>query len=170
MSKPLIQRKGSNQIFQARLNSKTVPIADEKVRRQKRRREDADGVNDQRKRISTAEEEVRDHQKQIKLEYEEKSKPAPGCSFWGNQEEKALKIKKESKEEPANERFKFVMEVIQPALNHIKGDVRTSLKVIEAINVLEEEAQGRLREQIKLEQEASFATKQEYFEDDKNSF
>ena len=170
MSKPLIQRKGSNQIFQARLNSKTVPIADEKVRRQKRRREDADEVNDQSKRKSTAEEEGRDHQKQIKLEYEEKSKPAPGCSFWGNQEEKALKIKKESKEEPANERFKFVMEVIQPGLNHIKGDARTSLKVIEAINVLEEEAGGRLREQIKLEQEASFATKQEYFEDDKNSF
>ena len=75
-----------------------MPIADEKVRRQKRRREDADGVNDQSKRISTAEEEGRDHQKQIKLEYEEKtpekSKPAPGCSFWGNQEEKALKIKK----------------------------------------------------------------------------
>ena len=159
-----------------------MPIADEKVRRQKRRREDADGVNDQSKRISTAEEEGRDHQKQIKLEYEEKtpekSKPAPGCSFWGNQEEKALKIKKELKEGPANERFKFVMEVIQPALNHIKGDPRSSLKVIEAINVLEEEAGGRLREQIKLEQEASFAPKQEapfapkqeYFEDDKNSF
>ena len=62
------------------------------------------------------------------------------------------------------------MEVIQPGLNHIKGDARTSLKVIEAINILEEESQGRLREQVKLEQEASFTLKQEYLEEEKNSF
>ena len=74
-----------------------MPIADEKVRKQKRRREDGDGVNDQSKRISTAEEEGRDHQKQIKLEYEEKSKPAPGCSFWEMRRRKLSKLRRSRK-------------------------------------------------------------------------
>ena len=154
-------------------------IVGERIKEQteKKRKRDDDPPEDDSH--STVEEEGECQEKRVKLEYAEKapsedklySNPEPGCSSWASQgtrlERTTLEVKKEMKEQ-ADEKFKFVMEVIQPGLNHIKGDPRTSSKVIEAIQVLEEEAGGRLREHIKPKQEDSSGPKGEYFEDHKN--
>ena len=155
-----------------------------KEQTEKKRKRDDDPPEDDRDSTlnishSAVEEEGECQEKQIKLEYAEKapsedklySNPEPGCSSWAShgthQETTTLEVKKEMKEQ-ADEKFKFVMEVIQPGLNHIKGDPRTSSKVIEAIQVLEEEAGGRLRKHKKPKQEDSLGPKLEYFEDHKN--
>ena len=161
-------------------------IVGERIKEQteKKRKRDDDPPDDDRDSTlnnsrSAVAEEQEYQEKRIKLEYAEKapseeslySNPEPGCSSWASQgarqETTTLEVKKEMKEQ-ADEKFKFVMEVIQPGLNHIKGDPRTSSKVIEAIQVLEEEAGGRLREHIKPKQEDSSGPKGEYFEDHKN--
>ena len=153
-------------------------ILGERIKEQteKKRKRDDDPPEDHRNNSHSAVEEEGEHQeKRIKLEYAEKapseeslySNQEPGCSSWASQgarqETTTLEVKKEMKEQ-ADENFKFVMEVIQPGLNHIKGDPRTSSKMIEAIKVLEEEAGGRLRKHKKPKQEdSSLGPKGEYF-------
>ena len=115
-------------------------IVGERIKKQtekKRKRDDNPPEDDRDLTLnishSAVEEEGECQEKQIKLEYAEKApceeslynNPEPGCSSWASQgarqETTTLEVKKEMKEE-ADEKFKFVMEVIQPGLNHIKGE------------------------------------------------
>ena len=91
----------------------------------------------------------------------------------------SFQVKEELDEDQRpSENYKLAMRIIQEGLNHIKRDPTTPSKVIGAIKVLEDEANGNRSamtnfedkanenggEQIKLEQKESTDHKEEYFE------
>ena len=109
--------------------------------------------------------------------------PRPGCSFWPSQgashKEKTLSMKKCSGKDTfdaevkvkkekncPSERYRMVMKIIEEGLSQIKREPGASLKVIRAVQMLEEEVNGDLEDDIKPEQKEPFEQKGEYLECD----
>ena len=75
-----------------------------------------------------------------------------------------VKVKKEKN--CPSERYRMVMKIIEEGLSQIKREPGASLKVIRAVQMLEEEVDGDLEDDIKPEQKEPFEQKEEYFECD----
>ena len=75
-----------------------------------------------------------------------------------------VKVKKEKN--CPSERYRMVMKIIEEGLSQIKREPGASLKVIRAVQMLEEEVNGDLEDDIKPEQKEPFEEKGEYFECD----
>ena len=103
----------------------------------------------------------------------------PGCSFWPSQGASTLSMKncsgndtfdadvkvKKEKNCPS-ERYRMVLKIIGEGLTQIKREPGASLKVIRAVQMLEEEVNGDLEDDIKPELKEPFEEKGEYFECD----
>ena len=107
----------------------------------------------------------------------------PGCSFWLSQgashKETTLSMKKrpgkdafdadvkvKKEKNCPSERYRMVMKIIGEGLTQIKREPGASLKVIRAVQMLEEEVNGDLEDDIKPELKEPFEEKGEYFECD----
>ena len=107
----------------------------------------------------------------------------PGCSFWLSQgashKETTLSMKKrpgkdafdadvkvKKEKNCPSERYRMVMKIIGEGLTQIKREPGASLKVIRAVQMLEEEVNGNVEDDIKPELKEPFEEKGEYFECD----